>query len=75
VEIFKIYLGGKSDSKLVSRRTNQKKDWECKEDISNLLQSAIVRAGEKDAPLHSRQQVLAGFNGLQTKFPDIAKSI
>ena len=60
------------DPSTVVAGTNQKKDWKCKE--GHLYRSQVnsrTSAGNGCA-VCSGQQVLAGFNDLQTKFPDIA---
>jgi len=56
----------------VSAASNTRKDWKCKE---GHIYSALVynRTGRGDGcPVCSGRQVLAGFNDLKTKFPDIA---
>ncbi len=60
------------DPTSVSAASNKRKDWKCKE---GHIYSALVynRTGRGDGcPVCSGRQVLAGFNDLKTKFPDIA---
>ena len=60
------------DPSTVVAGTHQKKDWKCKE--GHIYSSSIgSRTGRGNGcSVCSGQQVLAGFNDLQTKFPDIA---
>jgi len=60
------------DPTTVVAGTEQKKDWKCKE--GHIYHSAVAgrtRNGN-GCPICSGLQVLAGFNDLKTKFPDIA---
>jgi Probable Zinc-ribbon domain len=52
--------------------TSQKKDWKCK--LGHLYSSAVTNRTRQGSgcPFCSGQKVLAGFNDLKTKFPDIA---
>jgi hypothetical protein len=60
------------DPSTVVAGTKQKKDWKCKE--GHLYTSTVNgrTSGGSGCPVCSGQQVLAGYNDLQTKFPDIA---
>jgi len=60
------------DPKKVIPGTNQKRDWKCKE--VHIYHSTVkYRTGSGGGcPFCSGHQVLAGFNDLKTKFPDIA---
>ena len=60
------------DPSTVVAGTGQKKDWKCKE--GHIYTSMVAsRTGHKSGcPFCSGQQILKGFNDLQTKFPDIA---
>ena len=60
------------DPQTVMPGTNQKKDWRCK--VGHIYStSPNNRTGRgHGCPVCSNNQVLAGFNDLQTKFPDIA---
>ncbi len=61
------------DPTAVTKSTNQKKDWKCKE--GHIYSSAVSNRtyGGNGCSVCSGQQVLAGFNDLKTKFPEIAK--
>jgi len=60
------------DPTTVTAAANQKKDWRCKEGhIYPSLVSSRTNDGN-GCPFCSSQKVLAGFNDLKTKFPDIA---
>ena len=60
------------DPSTVVAGTHQKKDWKCKE--GHIYSSAVVdRASNGNGcSVCSGHQVLAGFNDLKTRFPDIA---
>jgi Zn finger protein HypA/HybF involved in hydrogenase expression len=60
------------DPSTVTAAANQKKDWKCKE--GHLYHSTVnSRTGNgTGCPVCDGKQVLAGFNDLKTKFPDIA---
>ena len=60
------------DPSTVTKSTGQKKDWKCNE--GHIYSSKVAdRTGRGNGcPFCSGLQVLAGFNDLQTKFPDIA---
>ena len=60
------------DPETVTAGTAKKRDWRCKE--GHIYSSAInTRTGQgHSCPICSGNQVLKGFNDLQTKFPDIA---
>ena len=60
------------DPSTVVPGTNQKRDWKCKE--VHIYHSTVkYRTGSGGGcPFCSGHQVLAGFNDLKTKFPDIA---
>jgi len=59
------------DPSTVVAKTNKKKDWKCKE--GHIYHSSVSgRTNGRGCPICSGLQVLAGFNDLQTKFPDIA---
>jgi hypothetical protein len=62
------------DPSTVTAGTNEKKEWKCKE--GHIYQSSVdgrtSSKRERGCPFCSGKQVLAGFNDLQTKFPDIA---
>ena len=60
------------DPETLTAKSNQKKDWKCKE--GHIYSSAVSGRTNKGSgcPVCSGQQVLKGFNDLQTKFPDIA---
>ena len=60
------------DPETVTSRSNKDKDWNC---IKGHIYSSRVadRVNKKiGCPICSGQQVLKGYNDLQTKFPDIA---
>ena len=61
------------DPTTVTKGTDKKKDWKCKEGhiYSSSVNSRTSRGG--GCPFCSGQQLLTGFNDLQTKFPDIAE--
>ena len=60
------------DPSIFAAGTAQKMDWKCNR--GHLYRSNILdrTSGACGCPFCSGQQVLAGFNDLQTKFPDIA---
>ena len=60
------------DPSTITKSSGQKKDWKCKE--SHIYSSTIYNRtnGGDGCPICSGNQVLAGFNDLKTKFPDIA---
>jgi len=60
------------DPETVTKSTNQKKEWRCKE--GHLYNSKVNTRTSMGSgcPVCSGYQVLAGFNDLKTKFPDIA---
>ena len=59
------------DPSTVTKGTSQKKDWKCKEGhIYSTRISHRTNSGS-ECPICSGQQVLKGFNDLQTKFPNI----
>ena len=60
------------DSSTVVAGTHQKKDWKCNE--GHIYSSTVVgrTSSGRGCPFCSGNQVLAGFNDLKTKFPDIA---
>jgi hypothetical protein len=60
------------DPSSVVARTGQKKEWKCKE--GHIYFSAIANRTNKGCGCSfcSGQKVLAGFNDLQSQFPDIA---
>ncbi|WP_295533318.1 zinc-ribbon domain-containing protein [Synechococcus sp. UW140] len=61
------------DTSMVMPGTKQKKDWKCKEGhLYSSLVSSRTSKGTGCAVCDGKQ-VLAGFNDLKTKFPDIAK--
>ena len=61
------------DSSTVVAGTHQKKDWKCNE--GHIYSSTVVgrTSSGRGCPFCSGNQVLAGFNDLKTKFPDIAE--
>ena len=63
------------DPSTVTAATQQKKDWKCIE--GHLYSSGVAnRTGNgTGCPFCSGRQVLAGFDDLQTKFPDIAAEV
>ena len=60
------------DPATVTAASGQEKDWKCKE--GHIYQSPVSRrtSSGSGCPFCSGQKVLAGFNDLKTKFPDIA---
>ena len=59
------------DPGTVTAGTHQKKDWKCKE--GHIYSSTVKnRTNGRGCPFCSGRQLLAGFNDLKTKFPDIA---
>ena len=60
------------DPETITAKSNQKKEWKCKE--GHIYSSTVGnRTGnESGCPVCSGNQVLSGFNDLKTKFPDIA---
>ena len=60
------------DPKTLTAQSNKKMDWKCNK--GHIYSSTVAnRTGlGNGCPVCSGQQVLAGFNDLQTKFPDIA---
>jgi hypothetical protein len=63
------------DPSTVTAGTKQKKDWKCKE--GHIYTSAVIGRTDRGngCPFCSGHQVLAGFNDLKTKFPDIAEEV
>ena len=59
------------DPTTVTRGSEQKKDWKCKK---GHIYSSVVKSRTKGSgcPVCDGKQVLAGFNDLKTKFPEIA---
>jgi hypothetical protein len=59
------------DPEMVTAGSNKKKEWKCNQ---GHIYSTVVssRTGGSECPVCCGQQVLAGFNDLKTKFPDIA---
>jgi len=60
------------DPKSVTPGSGHKKEWKCK--VGHVYASTVSlrTAQETGCPICSGKQVLAGFNDLQTKFPEIA---
>jgi hypothetical protein len=59
------------DPETITAKSNQKKDWKCSE--GHIYSSTVSsRTGGSECPVCCGLQVLAGFNDLQTRFPDIA---
>ena len=60
------------DPTTVTAGSGKKKDWKCKE--GHIYNSMVAKrtSNGNGCPFCSGQQVLVGFNDLQTKFPDIA---
>ena len=55
----------------VTKSSRQKQDWKCKE--GHIYTSSVAnRTNGRGCPFCSGHQLLAGFNDLKTKFPDIA---
>ena len=61
------------DPEALTSGTAQKKDWQCKE--GHIYHSSVAHrtSGGSGCPVCCGKQILAGFNDLKTKFPDIAK--
>jgi len=60
------------DTTTVTSGSNQRKDWKCTE--GHIYPSVVYdRTKGAGCPVCSGQKVLAGFNDLKTKFPDIAR--
>ena len=60
------------DPKSVTSGAGQKKEWKCNEGHVYASTVALRTAQETGCPVCAGRQVLAGFNDLQTKFPEIA---
>ena len=59
------------DPETVTAKSNQKKDWKCKE--GHLYSSTVAsRTNGSGCPFCSGNQVLKGYNDFQTRFPDVA---
>ena len=60
------------DPETITAKSSQKKDWKCKE--GHIYSSVVADRTGRDGKcsICSGRQVLAGFNDLKTKFPDIA---
>ena len=59
------------DPEMVTAGSNKKKDWKCNQ--GHIYSSVVFsRTGGSGCPICCGQQVVAGFNDLKTKFPDIA---
>ena len=61
------------DATSISAHSGQKKKWQC--NLGHLYSSIVASrtTNGNGCPVCAGQQVLKGFNDLQTKFPDIAK--
>ena len=60
------------DPSTLTKSSGQRKDWKCKE--GHIYSSTVYdRTKGTGCPVCSGNQVLTGFNDLQTKFPDIAE--
>jgi Zn finger protein HypA/HybF involved in hydrogenase expression len=60
------------DPEIVTKSTGQKKDWKCKEGHIYSSRIADRTSSGSGCPVCDGKHVLAGFNDLKTKFPDIA---
>ena len=60
------------DPTTVTKSSSKKQDWKCKEGHLNNSTVAGRTSGGNGCAVCSGQQVLKGFNDLQTKFPEIA---
>ena len=60
------------DPSTVTAKSNLKKDWKCEE--GHIYSSIICNRTNREGgcPICTNKQVLAGFNDLQSQFPDIA---
>ncbi len=60
------------DTSIVSAKSNQKKDWKCS--LGHIYSSIVASRTSigNGCPVCAGQKVLAGFNDLKTRFPDIA---